>query len=401
MINGKSSFPWTRRELLIRAAFVPALRAASSQSKAVNVLSVPRGGIQPQIAVCDDVVHMIYFAGDPKQGDVFYTRSNDFGGKFSPAIRVNSQLGSAIAIGAIRGAQLSVGKGNRVHVAWNGSDTAEPRGPINPEAGKPGSPMLYARLDDRTSAFEPQRNLIQETFGLDGGGTIAADHDGNVYVGWHGKIPGARQGEAGRQVWIARSRDEGRTFAKERPVSQEPTGACGCCGMRLFADSRGVIHGLYRSARENVHRDIYAFRSEDGGNSFSVALLHPWNVNACPMSSMNIIEHGSEVFGAWETQTQVYFAPLSRGMSAARAGMVAPSGENPKRKYPALARNKRGETLLAWVEGAGWQRGGVLGWQFFDKAGRPSAASEIRQNVPVWSFPAVFARPDESFAIVI
>src|SRR6202043_2338995 len=81
VINGKSSFPWTRRELLIRAAFVPALRAASSESKAVNVLSVPRGGIQPQIAVCEDVVHMIYFAGDPKQGDVFYTRSNDFGGK--------------------------------------------------------------------------------------------------------------------------------------------------------------------------------------------------------------------------------------------------------------------------------------------------------------------------------
>jgi len=349
----------------------------------------------------EGVVHLVYFAGDPKHGDVFYTRSEDFGDAFSPAVRVNSQEGSAIAMGAIRGAQISIGKRNRVHVAWNGSDAAEPRGPINPEAGKLGSPMLYARLNDGGTAFEPQRNLMQETLGLDGGGSLAADQRGNVYVGWHGKAPGAREGEAGRQVWIARSEDEGRTFSKERPVSHEPTGACGCCGMRLFADSRGVIHGLYRSARENVHRDIYVLKSRDSGDSFSVALLHPWNVNACPMSSMDLLEAGNEVLGAWETQTQVYFTRLDRDVDMARAAMIAPPGDNPKRKYPALARNGRRETLLAWVEGSGWQRGGILGWQIFDPTGRPSVACEVRQSVPVWSFPAAFVRPDGGFAILV
>jgi hypothetical protein len=351
--------------------------------------------------VSEGVVHLIYFVGDPKHGDVFYARSEDFGGAFSSPVRVNSQAGSAMAIGAIRGAQISVGKRNRVHVAWNGSDSAQPRGPMNPEAGQPGSPMLYARLNDPGAAFEPQRNLMQETFGLDGGGSIAADHRGNVYVGWHGKVPGARQGEAGRQVWITRSRDEGLTFANERPVSEEPTGACGCCGMRLFADSHGVIHGLYRSAREDVHRDIYVLRSQDSGSTFSVALLHPWNINACPMSSMNLVEAGKDVLGAWETQTQVYFAPVSRGVDLAKAATVAPRGDNPKRKYPALARNGRGETLLAWVEGAGWQRGGVLGWQIFDSAGRPTVACDVRQSVATWSFPAAFVGPDDSFTIVV
>jgi hypothetical protein len=230
---------------------------------------------------------------------------------------------------------------------------------------------------------------------------VAADHSGNVYVGWHGKAQGAREGEAGRQVWIARSGDEGRTFAKERGVSHEATGACGCCGMRLFADSRGVIHGLYRSAREDVHRDIYVLRSQDNGNSFAVALLHPWNINACPMSSMNLVEAGNDVVGTWETQTQVYFAPVSRGVEVARAATIAPPGDNPKRKYPVLARNGRSETLLAWVEGSGWQRGGVLGWQIFDAAGRPSIACDVQRSVPVWSFPAVFVRPDEGFAIVV
>jgi hypothetical protein len=391
----------TRREFLIRTAVAPAFCASAAVSEPVRVLSVPDNGIQPQIALADNGLHLAYFSGDAKHGDVFYARSDDFGRTFSSRIRVNSQARSAIAIGSIRGAQISLGKRNRVHVAWNGSDVAEPRGPINPEAGKPGSPMLYARLNDRGTAFEGQRNLIQETFGLDGGGSIAADQNGNVYVAWHGKAPGAAQGEAGREVWIARSVDEGRTFPKERAASQEPTGACGCCALRLFADSCGALYALYRSATQNVHRDIYLLRSVDTGKTFSVARLHPWDNNACPMSGMAFIEAHDEVFGAWETQTQVFFAPVNHGIDAAKAAIISPPGDNPKRKYPALARSRRGETLLAWVDGSGWQRGGVLGWQIFDCNGRPSVACKVRRDVPVWSFPAVFCHPDESFTIIV
>jgi hypothetical protein len=52
---------------------------------------------------------------------------------------VNSQPESAIAAGTIRGAQLAIGKAGRVHVAWNGSQNAEPVGPLNPDSGKPGA----------------------------------------------------------------------------------------------------------------------------------------------------------------------------------------------------------------------------------------------------------------------
>ena len=400
MAGDRSWVHSTRREFLIGTA-APAFCAAAAANEPVRVLSVPGTGIQPQIALADNGLHLIYFAGDPKHGDVFYARSDNFGRGFSSPIRVNSQTGSAIAIGSIRGAQISLGARNRVHVAWNGSDVAEPRGPLNPEAGTPGSPMLYARLNDRGSAFEGQRNLILDTFGLDGGGSVAADRNGNVYVAWHGKAPGARKGEAGREVWIARSTDEGRTFAKELAASPEPTGACGCCALRLFADSRGALYGLYRSATQDVHRDIYLLRSVDAGRTFSVARLDRWEINACPMSSMAFLETRDEVLGAWETQTQVFFAPVNRGIDAAKAAVIMPPGRDPKRKYPALARNGRGETLLAWVEGAGWQRGGLLGWQIFDRAGRPSMACQARREVPVWSFPAAFSRPDDGFTIIV
>ena len=61
-----------------------------------------------------------------QRGDVFYVHSGD-GVRFSKPMRVNRHPKSAIAMGNIRGAQLAVGKGGRVHVAWMGSDQAEPR----------------------------------------------------------------------------------------------------------------------------------------------------------------------------------------------------------------------------------------------------------------------------------
>ncbi|MDP9171537.1 MAG: hypothetical protein M3N54_13040, partial [Acidobacteriota bacterium] len=161
------------------------------------------------------------------------------------------------------------------------------------------------------------------------------------------------------------------------------------------------VYGLYRSATENVHRDIYLLRSEDAARNFSTGMIQRWEINACPMSSMSFIETPNQVLGAWETQTQVYFAPMNRGPEVAKTSAVAPPGANPKRKYPVLARNSRGETLMAWVEGAGWLRGGTLGWQIFDKDGRPGAASTVRRDVPVWSFPAALVRPDDGFTILV
>ena len=100
---------------------------------------------------------------------------------------------------------------------------------------------------------------MTRTFGLDGGGTLAADSLGNVYVAWHGKIGGAVDGEAGRQVWLAVSHDDGKTFAAEVPAGGTPTGACGCCGMAMFATSDGTLLALARTffkADDRMHSQL-------------------------------------------------------------------------------------------------------------------------------------------------
>jgi hypothetical protein len=264
----------TRRQavLVCGAALTgSAAKSAAGSGDRVRLLRTPQAGLQPQAGVDDrGILHLVYYSGEAHQGDLFYARSSDGGMTFSPALRVNSQPGSAIAVGTIRGAQLAIGNSGIVHVAWNGSQKAEPVGPINPDSGKPGAPMLYSRLNEAGDAFAPQRNLMHGSFGLDGGGSIAADRAGNVYVAWHGigesdaKGTG-EEGEARRRVWITKSLDAGRSFAAEQKAWSQATGACGCCGMKIFADSQGNVSALYRSASENVHRhlsaDIYRSRA--------------------------------------------------------------------------------------------------------------------------------------------
>jgi hypothetical protein len=267
-----SRLPWIQREAAVLSTLW--LLAGAGQTgwaaARVTVLKTPNDGIQPQAVVdAKGTLHLIYFKGEAGAGDLFYVRRQAGKERFSDPIRVNSQPGSAVAVGTIRGGQIALGKGGRIHVAWNGSGQVK---------AARGSPMLYARLKDSGAGFEEQRNLMQGTSVLDGGGTVAADDSGNVYVAWHALKTGGVRGEDHRQVWVARSADDGKTFSRETVAWAEATGACACCSLRAFADRKGSVYLLYRSANAGVNRDIYLLTSKDKGKSFRGALLHKWKV---------------------------------------------------------------------------------------------------------------------------
>ena len=388
-----------RSGILAAAPGVTTLRPPLPRGSSTQVMlsRVPGGGVQPEVVLDDqDVLHMVYFAGEAGGGDLFYVRSADFGATFTEPIRVNSQEGSAVATGTIRGGHLALG-GGRVHVAWMGSAVAQPRGPDHPRLSQPSAPMLYARSTEAGSGFEPQRNLVDRSYGLDGG-AIAADAAGNVYVAWHGLQLGGPDGEGARAVLMARSRDAGETFSAEAPVWSEPTGACACCGLGLFSAPGGDLHVLYRSATESVHRDMYLLRSTDAARSFRGARIHEWELAACPMSSMAMIASRDGILAAWETAGQVWFGAVDRESPGVPAAIGAPSsGTN--RKHPRLAVGETGEVLLVWTEGTAWMRGGDLAWQLYDADLRPLGEMQRRPDLPVWSFGAPVARGDGSFVI--
>src|SRR5207244_12151067 len=108
----------------------------------------------------------------------------------------------------------------RIHVAWNGSVSLPPD-PAS--SGAQRLPMLYTRLNDAGTAFELERNLIQSSYGIDGGGAVAADRSGRVYVFWHAPAPGLK-GEANRRVWMARSSVAGEAVARDGQAFAQPTG---------------------------------------------------------------------------------------------------------------------------------------------------------------------------------
>ena len=365
----------------------------------VSVARVPDGGLQPQVVVRGGVVHLIYFKGDPKAGDVFYVRSADEGTTWSPPLRVNSGGGSAVAMGTIRGPMLSVGRNGRVFVAWNGSDKAMPRNAAAPASAQKygASPLLFARLNTVGDAFEPQRNLLTRTWNLDGGASVASDEEGRVYIAWHANDR-EDQDETGRRVFLSASTDDGATFSPEKPVWNTPTGACGCCRVGIKAENGGRVSLLYRSATELIHRDSYFLQSADGGKSFRGQKVSEWNINACPMSSFALAESEKSSAIAWESAEKVYLSRLDDKGQPTQ--IVAAPGTGDNRKYPSLAVGSNGTLLFAWTEGTSWNRGGKLRFQLFDLKNRPLGATGEQNGVPAWSFATAFVRPDGKFSVL-
>ena len=365
-------------------------------------MRTPGGGIAPQAAVDGDgVVHLVFFkAADAGSGDLFYVRSRDGGATFSAPLRVNSQPGSAMAA---RHPRLALGRGGRVHVAWNGATGARPRGPLNPDqpADSPhnGTPLLYARLDDRGEAFEEQRNVMRRTYALDGGGAVAADADGNVYVVWHAAADGLPKGEPGRRVWVARSADDGKTFDEETQASDQPTGACGCCHVMAHAGARGALLVLFRGAETGVDRDMYLLSSADRGSTFRAAEIDTWRTGTCPMSAAALAATPAGVVAGWETQGRVIFGTVDRDRASVADRAPAP-GEKAVQKMPVVAVNARGERVHAWTEGMAWKRGGSVAWQVVGADGRAAGPVGRAEGVPADGAAAVFARPDGDFVIV-
>lgn len=365
--------------------------ASSHAMPAITLLRTPHEGIQPQTRLDHDgVLHMIYFKGDASGGDIEYVSREPNQKNFRPPIRVNNEPGDVVAIGTVRGPQMALGRNGRVYVVWFG---ARPQS----GGGTNSMPVLFSRLNDSHTAFESERNLMQYSKGGDGGISVAADSRGNVYVVWHAM--GEQPGEDHRRVYLARSTDDGKTFAREVPVSPVTLGACGCCGMRAFADERGALFLVYRAATQSIHRDMTLLVSRDRGKTFRDTTLGPWEINACPMSTAYLSEGAKQVLAAWETAGQVYFESIDP-MSLKLSSPVPAPGDSNRRKHPAVAAGANGRVLLAWTEGTGWLKGGSLSWQLFDSAGKPVSAEGHTPGVPVWGLPSVFADKRGNFTIV-
>ena len=349
--------------------------------------ALPAGGIQPQAAIdASGIVHVVYFSGTPGAGNLYYVKLKTDGTPLSEPVRINSVEGSALATGSVRGAQMALGRGGRIHVAWHGS---KPLNGTDPS----GTPVWYTRSTDGVK-FDAQRAVSGSTQGIDGG-SVAADRAGHVAVTWHAL--GSSPGEDHRTVYLARSSDDGATFGAASPATSAPVGACGCCGLRAQYDRSGILHVLYRAATNGNHRDT-TWLMVQGTTSRPPIRIHPWELESCPMSTFALAETASGLVAAWETAQQIYSTTLDP--KNGRVGTIAAVPGSGTRKHPAVAVNQAGEQLLVWTEGTGWNRGGTLAWRITDANGAELSSSANAGAVPVWGLVSAVPLSDGSFLVL-
>ena len=224
-------------------ALVLPVEAADEPSRAV-VIATPDGGIERQVVADENgILHLIYFKGDPAGGDLFYARSKPGTIDFSKPIRVNSQPGSAVAIGTIRGGQLALGRGGLVHVAWNGSQRAAPPNPIK------GTPMLYTRLDRDQRAFEPQRNLMHGlSTSMAAAQSAPTERETSTLSGTR-LAPMRRKARQAAGSGLPDRATMVRLSPKRSPHSKVRRGVC-LLRYQGLVDRRGTLHVLYRAATQ-------------------------------------------------------------------------------------------------------------------------------------------------------
>ncbi|MDB6117507.1 MAG: hypothetical protein JWO08_1288 [Verrucomicrobiaceae bacterium] len=360
-----------------RFVLILVLICSIGHAATVRTERVPEGGVQPQIVAGNvGILHLVYLTGEPHAADARYASKKPDSSSWSEPITVNSEPHTAVAMGTIRGAQVALGKSGTVHVVWNG-------------LGAKGTPaaLFYTRKEPGNVAFEPQRNLRSDTKGLDGGASIAASDKGEVFILWHGVPEKAEPGEQNRVVFMLKSTDNGSSFAPVKIVNPDDLGVCACCSMKSLVTPEGDMLALYRAARRKDQRDVTLLRSTDGGATFQHRIVGTWAISACPMSSMSLAGKGMGVRGAWEAEGKVYTSLLD-----AEADALVVSGN--KARHPAQAVNGKGETLISWSIGTGWQRGGDVGWRLLDPNGRPTRTEGLAKGVPVWGFTAAYADGD-------
>lgn len=354
------------------------LFVVSAAAAEVRVERVPENGVQPQMAQgADGTVHLVYLKGEPRGCDVRYSTRKPGEKDWSKPVTVNSARASAIAMGTIRGAQLALGKDNMVHVVWNGPGSKSVPAPLN-----------YAH--STSSGFTKQRDVRGDTVALDGGASIAADAKGGVFVFWHGAKKDSTPGEPNRVVFVLRSQNNGDSFNAPQVANLDYAGVCACCSLKSFVTPSGELMALYRAARSMGQRDITLLRSRDGGATFEHRVVGTWAIAACPMSSMTMMSSGKQTRGVWEAEGAIQTALLDEQSDAVTLG---------KGRHPALTLNSKGESLIAWSVGTGWQKGGSLEWRVVDANGKPTAQQGAERGIPVWDFSAAYA-DGENFVIV-
>ena len=255
---------------LLGPTFAAVADGTGAAQTSVHIVLAPKDCFVPDVEVdAKGVLHMVYALNRL----AYYARSTDNGVTFSQPVQVNSEGTVEFKMGE-RGPKLAVGGDGVIHVVW--VDCSAPAWP-------PLSDMRAVTMAGRS--FEPLQT-VSSMNGVDGV-TMTADGAGHVFVFWHVAHP--PQSDIPQATWLhlARSSDNGITFARGRARRRSQITAdwpvrCVWCVRGWVRMAASIL--AFRSAERNI-RDFYVLKGSPDNNKFTAIRVNEdnWELKTCPM----------------------------------------------------------------------------------------------------------------------
>lgn len=318
-------------------AAVPLSADVPAAAPAVQVIHLPENALVPDVAVGEDgAVHVVYGLGD----HAWYVRSADNGVTFTAPVAVNSSGKVQLTMGE-RGPKIALAKDGAIQVVWQ-----------NRWAPGVKTHAQHARSADGGKTFTSPTQLSNVP-GVDGA-TLAADASGNVIAFWHVFDPPQKEVRDGHWIYLARSTDNGATFApaERLRLANGKDLACSMCLMRARIGADGRVSLAFRTAENNI-RDFYVLKSKATENAFTAIRVNQdnWHLETCPMCGPELsIDPKGDAYCAFMSKHKVYWSVLPAGHEAFTLHVPTPENQADE-IYPEAVSNGKGDVLMIWQVG--------------------------------------------------
>lgn len=265
--------------------------AVADFSAPVKLSTANTDAAEPAMAAsADGSIYVVWVEHrESKQADVMLSRLDANGNAQPEPVRVNPRAGMATSW---RGdpPTVAVGRDGAIYVGWTGFSRPDTK----------AADIFLSTSRDGGRNFEPQVKVNDDSGAVvHGMHSLAVDETGRIFVAWldernvkmemsAGKMDEHKM-EANREVFVASSADNGRTFSQNKLVARE---ACPCCKTALAAARDGRVYVAWRQVLPGNYRHIAVSSTSDGGQTFSepvIASDDKWMIAGCPVSGPALV----------------------------------------------------------------------------------------------------------------
>ncbi|OGP29566.1 MAG: hypothetical protein A2073_02815 [Deltaproteobacteria bacterium GWC2_42_11] len=275
--------------------------------------------------------------------DILFTRSLDNGKTFEKPVVVNDAQ-SPISRGF---ESIAVGKDGIIHIVWFDGRDGKKDGTTS---------TYYSRSTDGGKTFDKNIKLDENTCPCCRA-AITVDVQGNLYASWRKvfkPVPAdIKQGGDIREIVVASSRDNGKTFSEPVIVSEDKWAIAGCPhrGSSLGTAQNGFLYiTWYTEGAEGVP-SVYFAVSKDNAKTFSKRMQVNSSKMVFPDHPKLTVSRDGKVLFTWEETTPVFSKIFFRYFDGEKLSEPVQLNDGVRKSHdPVVIIDKNGNILTAWSQ---------------------------------------------------